>query len=242
MLADLPDFQPTPASRKLVQDQDLAARARLRVALDDRTANADLGIVAEDRVLTVTYMPRQDEVGQALPDVLGDLEGCRKLDCTMAETTILLMQEQHGADQKSFQQVMAFAPRWGAAVELLRWTPDDRAPASLVKVHRVGANGSALGESARVTSGIYDEHAEDMDEDGLGSALDALVAAGCSGGGRTVSGNADQVLEVIEQEPNHSLVVVGDVFLTKGASAKTRETRELVRVFQERLKCPVITI
>ncbi len=246
-LAELPDFRATPASRRLLRDQDLVARARLRLALDERTADADIGMVAEDQVLTVTYMPRQREVEDALPEVLEGLEGCRELDCTMAETSILLLQERHGAGQESLQQIMEFAPRWGAAVELLRWTPAELPSASEVAAHRRESEGGALGGQRRSSSGVYEERVEEAGEDseqddgGLSSALDALVAAGCSGGARSVTGTSDQLLEVIQQEPTHSLIVVGDVFLSKSGPARIREKRELVRAFQEQLKCPVIT-
>ena len=39
---------------------------------------------------------------------------------------------------------------------------------------------------------------------------------------------------------NYSLVVIGDMFLSKGHSTRTRQTRELTLAIRDRLKAPVI--
>jgi hypothetical protein len=243
VIADLPDFRPTPASLKLMADLDLAARARMRLALDSRTADADVTLVAEDGVLTVTYMPRQKEVGLLLPEVLGDLGGCRELNCTMAETNIVLIQERFGPEHGSLQQVMELAPRWGAAVELLRWTPRARDAEPVVAQPKDRALPKAPSTAARDTGGVEDDDPAGPKEDdgGLAQALEELVAVGRSGGGHSVHGSADQVLEALQQETGHSLVIVGDVYLAAGPSARTRETRVLAHMLHERLQIPVVT-
>jgi len=65
-IAELPDFKPTPASQKAMEEWLLQSRAWIKLALDDRTAAADLTVRASDRIVTITYMPRQAE--QALQD------------------------------------------------------------------------------------------------------------------------------------------------------------------------------
>lgn len=92
-MAELPDFRPTPASIRTMENHCLAAHARLKLALDERTAEADLTVSANDGVVTVTYMPRQSQVAKFIPEVLADLKGIKKVLVTMAETNILWIQE-----------------------------------------------------------------------------------------------------------------------------------------------------
>ena len=66
-LAELPDFRPTPSSVKSMDNYCLASRAKLKLALDDRTADADLTVSANAGVITVTYMPRQAQVANHIP-------------------------------------------------------------------------------------------------------------------------------------------------------------------------------
>ena len=96
-MAQMADFRPTPASRKRFADLQLAARARLNLAFDPRTADGDLQVQADGGVVTVTYTPAQQEFAEAIPAVLAKLEGCQEIRCTMAETTILWIQERFSA-------------------------------------------------------------------------------------------------------------------------------------------------
>ena len=51
-LAELPDFRPTPASLKAMENYCLASRARMKLSLDDRTAESDFTVSANDGVVT----------------------------------------------------------------------------------------------------------------------------------------------------------------------------------------------
>ena len=127
-MAELPDFRPTPAGDKLMSDQFLAARARLKLGLDERTADMELEVRAERGTLTVTYPPRQKEPADEIPRILEDLEGLRGIQCTMAETNILWVQEEFDPRSENFLHINHLAQRWGAAVELLRYVPLAGAP------------------------------------------------------------------------------------------------------------------
>ncbi len=242
-LAELPEFRETPASRKMVADALLSSQARLALALDSRTAHADLGVVAEDGALTVTYMPQDPQIGEIIPEVLGNLQGCRELACTMAETNVVLVQERFSPDQEILKQVLELAPRFGAAVELLRLKPREHARGQAARLEPLPRPKKAPASEADPV-GVHEddpEAAEPVDDGGLSAALEELVAAGRSGGGRTFEGSAAQVVETLQQAKGHSLVVVGDVFLSKPAEARKRETRELAKGLQEGLKIPVVT-
>ncbi len=92
-LAELPDFRPTPVSLKTMENYYLAAQARLKLSLDKRTAEAELTVSANDGILTVTYMPRQSQVAEFIPDVLAGIKGVKEFLVTMANTNILWIQE-----------------------------------------------------------------------------------------------------------------------------------------------------
>ena len=112
-MTELPDFQTTSAGEKLLADLHLSSLAKLRLSLDDRTALADLQVHADDGVLTVTYPPHQETVSEHIPAVLSELEGCRKIQCTMAETNILWVQERFEPESDNFDHILQLAQRWG---------------------------------------------------------------------------------------------------------------------------------
>ena len=242
-MAELPDFQPTPAGTKVMADHALAAQAKLRLALDERTAEADLQVHANNGVLTVTYPPHQEQVHANIPRVLTDLADCREIQCTMAETNILWVQERFESNTDSYQQIIRLAKRWGAAVELMR----------LVQPGEVEGDPEALETdtdsafSQQACELTYDGGVEDdepevaVNDGGLRQTQEALVEVGRYGGRHTVCGGYSKILERIQGKSQYALVVIGDLFLSKGHSARTRQTRELALNIRERFKSPVIT-
>ena len=240
-MADLPDFRPTPASLKLVADLNLAAEARLKLALDERTAGADLEIRADNGILTVTYPPRQQAVTDKITSVLKELAGCQAIQCTQAETNILWVQEDFSPNSENFKNIIQLAQRWGAAVELLRLLPPgDPAAATLTVTQPAPDQG--LRPDTTGTGGVEDDGPTTPDTDlNFIRTGEELIAQGRSGGLHTVCGGYDKILETARGNGNYSLVVIGDMFLTKDKSARTRQTRELAVAIRDRLKAPVIT-
>jgi hypothetical protein len=242
-MAALPGFQPTAASLKAMADHHLTTRAKLRLADDERTRKADLGVKADSGIITVTYMPQQEDVAGDIPKVLQDLENCREVRCTMAETNILWIQEAFNPASENFEQINRLAQRWGAAVELLRLAPEEAAEhedAQAVPAEAVSHEKKPREEI--YTGGVEDDDAlPTADDAGLSRTLEELVARGRSGGGYTVYGSQDQILETVKSNDKSALVVIGDIFLSKGHEARQRQTRELALAVRERLKTPVIT-
>lgn len=237
-MAVLPGFQPTAASMKAMADHYLSAQAKLRLADDERTRNADLGVKADSGIITVTYMPRQEKVAADIPKVLQDLDNCREVRCTMAETNILWIQETFDPESETFQQISQLARRWGAAVELLRLMPQEAAQNEAVKVVPQQEPPNAK----MYTGGVEDDEPQPPTDDaGLTRTLEELVAGGRSGGGQTVHGSQDEILEILKSNGKNALVVIGDIFLDKGHETRKRQTRELALAVRERLKTPVIT-
>jgi hypothetical protein len=242
-MAELPDFQPTPVSLRLMDNLDLTARAKVLLATHELTRDLDLGIRAVDGVVTVTYMPRQEGAAEAILEVLQGLKGCKEARCTMAETNILWVQESFSADSENFQEIVQLSRRWGAAVELLRVAPIAQRvqdlPEQNHRVEKTPVQGTA-GET--YTGGVEDDAVEPEGEDsGLTHTMEALVSVGRSAGGETIYGAKDEIIDKIRGESNCSLVVLGDLFLEKGHEARTRLIRELSLAIRERLKAPIIT-
>lgn len=242
-LAELPDFSPTPASLRWMDDLYLAASARVRLNTDERTRNYELGVSAVGGVITVTYLPQQKSAAEVIPEVLEDLEGCKEMRCTMAETNILWVQESFNPKSDNFGQICRLAQRWGAAVELLRV-----AHRSDYEKTDIGPPSSAQSQLDQMpkkevyTGGVEDDDYETPENDGgLARTLEELVSIGRSAGGHTVYGERDEIIETVEGSRDCSLVVLGDLFLDKGHETRMRRTRETALAIRERLKTPVIT-
>ncbi|UCF91035.1 MAG: cytidylate kinase family protein [Desulfobacterales bacterium] len=241
--AELPDFQPTPASLKLLDDLHLSSQAKLRLALDERTHAADFHVKADNGVLTVTYPPDQDPVSRHISQVLADLPGCREIQCTMAETNILWVQERFTPESDNFHQIIRLAQRWGAAVELLRLIPPGELQGDMAALgpdpdHGFGRQACAAAWDGGVED---DDPATGADDGGLSRTEEELINRGRYGGRHTVCGGYDQILERVQGNGRYTLVVIGDMFLAKGHSTRTRQTRELALNIRDRLKAPVIT-
>ncbi len=241
-MAQMPEFSPTAASIRMIDNHYLTAQSRLRLALDERTAAADLQVQADNGVVTVTYPPHQEQFRSAIPMVLADLQGCREIQCTMAETNILWIQEHFDPKADNYQQIMQLAKRWGAAVELMRLIPPGEG-GDTVLINTDTDKAFGLRTCNRpYDGGVEDEEPETIYNDGgLNRTKEDLLSQGRFGGQHTVCGGYSSILERVQGKGQYALVVIGDMFLAKGHSARTRQTRELALHIRDRLKAPVIT-
>jgi cytidylate kinase len=239
-LAALPGFQCTPASMKQLDDLYLSSQAKIRLAFDERTRAADLQVQADNGVITITYPPHQEAISRHISQVLSDLEACQEIRCTMAETNILWIQERFIPKCDNFQQIVQLAQRWGAAVELMRLMPlGERVGDSAIAADR--DFGPRQCPAAQGWGAEDDDSEEEVDDGGLGRVQEDLLNLGRSGGQHTVCGGQDKILEQVKGNGRYALVVIGDMFLSKGHSARTRRTRELAMNIRDKLKAPVIT-
>ncbi len=238
-IADLPDFRPTPASRRAMEERLLQARARIKLALDDRTADADVTVRSSEGVVTVTYVPRQAALAPVIPQVLRGLPGCRQIRCTVASTNILWIQEEFRPEGKTLELINELARRWGAAVELLRYIPAEQEGRVETAV-QLAVSPVAL---RRATGGVEDDVVEQLSasDRSFRDTLEVLVREGRSGGAQTVAGNAEKLLAAISPEVSYSLVAVGDVCLHKPAAVRTRTARELSSSIARQIKVPVVS-
>jgi cytidylate kinase len=238
-MAQLPDFQMTPASRRAMEDLTLSAHARLRLARDSRTSRFAFSVSASSGIVNVTFLPHDMEVSQSVPEVLEGLDGMRELRATMAATTILWVQEAYDPASETFGEVVEIARKWNAAVELVRFTAsngDGTEPAEGVLAAPAPAPSEAGIED--------DEEAEaevGADDGGLKATLDELARVGRSGGGRWVRGERTSLVASCCGTVPHSLVVLGNLFLGKEKGTKLRLTRELQESLSGKMRVPVVT-
>jgi hypothetical protein len=239
-LARLPEFEATPASVRRLEDIYLAARCRLALAEDARTRDLSVQVRAEAGAVSVTYLPRQLKAAKAIPSALEVVDGIRELRQTIATSSIVWVQERFDPHSETLGHVLGIAGRWNAAVDLVRFLPEGEPSASV-------ASEEVLAElhAVRLTAsegGILDDSKgeEPLDDGGVKETLHCLIQAGRAGAQYTVSGGQQALIGNVSGAANVSLVVVGNLFLSKPEAVRKRLTRDVASLLAERLRKPVI--
>jgi cytidylate kinase len=244
-IAQLPDFQVTPASEKSVSDLRLAAHCRLALARDERTFQAAYKVRANSGVVTVSYLPHDAGRAEAVVDVVSGVDGVSQVRSTMAATNILWVQEEFEPSSDSFRDVAEIATKWNAAVELVRLASEKEA-ASFSGEQSQAANPAPpvrrpVG-STGYNGGIEDDVEEPSENGGVTPTIEELARLGRSGGGRVVMGGAQGLVASIDRTVPYSLVVLGDVFGDRGHAARIRMKRELQSFLSDHIKAPVVAV
>jgi hypothetical protein len=197
---------------------------------------------ADNGVVNVTYLPQDARLAQAIPEVCKGLPGARDIRVTMAMTNLLWIQEEFQPHSELYDEVVELATKWNAAVELIRPAPEQESPAP-----QQGALEPRGAEAARLATREHDGWIEeDVAEEeapngGLKQTLDELARIGRSGGGRVVYGDPNQLVDTLDRNVPYTLVVLGDLFLSKGHAARLRATRDLRSFLSDRIRAPVVT-
>ena len=241
-VAQLPDFRETPVARVALENLLLASRCRVALAEDDRTYYASFQVQADRGNVSVAYRPRHLQVAESIAAVVEKVPGVQQIFCTMAASRILWIQERFDPAGETFEHVIEVAKKWGAAIELLRMQPTETASV----VEQAGVDQDLKAPAAvRRTGGIEDDipaevQASPLREGGVEETFNELVKLGKAGGRMVVQGTTNSLLAAIDRSISYSLVVIGDVFLSKGKAARTRLSRELASTLQERLRVSVV--
>jgi hypothetical protein len=163
--------------------------------------------------------------------VLQQLDGVFEIRATMATTNILWVQESFDPGAETFDEVVEIAGKWHASVELVRYAPSAEDDAEIQT------------EVATAEAGIEDDREDEApDVGGLKETLDELARLGKSGGGRQVHGERGHLVATCCGAVPRSLVVVGNLFLSKGPATRLRLTRELQDSLGSRMRVPVVTV
>jgi len=251
-IAELPEFKFTPAASKIFENILLSSRCRVALFDDERTFSLQTTVRADNGVVSVTYLPRQEKLSKYIPGILQGVPDVKEILCTMAQTSIMWVQEKFDPDTEVLDDIIEIARKWEAAVELVQMSPGEGAagvfPGFGDMTHReVAAAGEAIPKESApgaedYTGGIeddVDESTSHQDED-LKKTYDKLISTGHAGGCHVLKGSTRALLHSVFQGVQYSLVVVGNIFLSKGHAAQTRLTNELVGSLADQLKVPVV--
>ncbi len=245
---ELPEFQATPVSAKVLQNLLLAAQVRIALARDERTWAASFSVKAEAGHLTVSYLPRDMAVGVRAPDVVMKVSGVEDLTCTVASSNILWVQERFQASGRTFDAVVKAATHWHSAVELMKLTPAATGSSS---TEATGSDTGAeiaqpppLFTARKVDGGIEDDTEQSTgligEDDDLRGMFGELNARGIAGSASRLPDDMRRIRAAVDRSIPYSLVVVDEVFLDHAPAVRLRKTRELVGRLGEVIRAPVV--
>jgi len=238
-MAQLPEFQVTPAVTKSLQDLHLASESRLLLAMDKRTSNVNVKVRVSNGVVYVTYLAQQAKEAEMVSEVLTQLKEAQEIICTKAETNILWIQEAFDPQDSSYNDVLRLANTWDAAVELLQITPSDTLE-QLIQVDEKKERGT---ESWRETGIMEDEEETDIDEsNGMSKIYEKLINDGHAGGKRIIHGSQKTLLNAVDRSIPYRLIILDNMFTSKGHAAQTRLLREWSNFIGDNLKIPVLSM
>jgi cytidylate kinase len=245
-MAQLPDFQITPSSKRAMENLKLGSDARLLLARDERTYQANVKVRADANVITVTYLPQDARIADVIPEILSPLaESAREIRATMATTNILWIQEAFDGESETFQQVVEIATKWNAAVELLQFcsntAEEPEGIGEVQKAHQATAPAQKMEYSRECIGGIEDDDTvAACNDNGMRATQEMLARLGRSGGGQTIFGSGEEIVKSIDRTVPYSLVVIGNICLSKGHSARMRMVRQLQTYLSGHIKAPVV--
>lgn len=238
-MAQLPEFQVTPAITKSLQDLHLASKARLLLAMDKRTSNMNIKVRASNRMVYITYLVQQAKEAEMISEVLTQLKEVKEIICTEAETNILWIQEAFDPQDSSYNDVLRLASTWDAAIELLQMTPSD----TLEQFAQIDEKKEREIEGWRETGIMEDEEEPATDEpNGMSKIYEKLINDGYAGSRRIIQGSQKTLLNAIDRSIPYRLIVLDNMFISKGHAAQTRLLREWSNFIGDNLKVPVLSM
>jgi cytidylate kinase len=249
--AQLPPFQETPVVTAALQNDLLAARARIALARDQATYKARFSVTALNREVSVAYEPADAGVAGEIERVVRTVDGVDAVRCTMASTNILWLEERFEPGGTSFEDIVHVAQRWGAGVELLKLCggeeggPEEHREASVRRMDAdLGASPTERGRLGGIEDDVGGEVAGQQARQGddLREVWGELARLGVAGAAREVEADPRELSRALDRSIPYSLVVVGDVFRSKGSAAKVRLKRELGAQLSEALRVPVVGV
>jgi len=242
-MAQLPEFQSTPATLRTLDELHRAARYRLALGQDVRTASANVKVQAKKNMVSVTYLPRDRSLADLFPKILHNLGETGTIVCTMASTSLLWIQERFHAQDDSTTEVLEIADRWNAAVEVVQLndvtSSETSGPSTLPATVRTVP---APRVPTHVDGGILDDDgatARPLDP-GLRATLDRLIAQDHAGGYTILNCDIKGLMRELDRTTPYGMVIVGEVFSTRGSAVKKRLSNELIGYLVDNLRIPVI--
>ena len=238
-MAQLPEFQVTPANTRSLQNLYLSSSARLLLAMDKRTSHMNLKVRSSDSILYITYLPQQVKDAKLISEVLTQLEEAKEVICTEAETNILWIQGGFEADDKAYKNVSSLACMWDAAVELVQLTPSEVSEQFISYYEKGQMNNDTWRES-----GILDDEEEKGTEEliEMSKIYEKLINDGIAGGKKIIHGSQKTLINAIDRTIPYRLIILDHIFISKGAAAQIRLQREWANFITDNLKVPVVSL
>ena len=241
-MACLPEFQLQEDALTVLKDLRLASCAHFKLLMDPRTRAASLRVSASRGVVTVIGVPADADLMPLVPDVLQGCDGVLEIRETIADSTILLLQDKYERGATGLPRVAGLAGKIDAAVHLMRLAHPDATPgadffdASSTHVEEVGVE---------LTEASYPDPNHVLDDgpgDDLAECAVLFEKKGCSAGSSTFYGSADWLLSHLQAQHEYSMIVLGDLFLHRPPAGRVRLREHLRLLMAERLDIPVATI
>lgn len=238
-MAQLPEFQATPATLSALKDLYLASRARLLLLCDRRTSSMNIKVKVNCGVINITYPIQHADSIELMNEVLHELKDAKEIVYTKAQTNILWIQEEYNADDSSYNEILSLANTWDAAVELLKLTPDSKQE---ILPCPDGTN-LAIPETWRETGIIEDSEASASEPStDMSKIYERLIKDGRAGGRRAIRGSQKTLINAVDRSANYKLIVFDNAFLSKGASVRKRTLQEWSNSLNDSLKIPVVNM
>ncbi|MBD3402274.1 hypothetical protein GF420_05220 [candidate division GN15 bacterium] len=235
------EFQLGTEAKSSLTNLRLASWAQYQLLHDDRTRDLSVTINAHNNVLYVVGKPQEAERMPHVREVVSELEGVNDVRITLANGQILYLQDHFEQGDPAFADVLTLAERSDAAVQLMRLAGPDATP---------GAEFFDASTSHEEEAGIEVHdlvHPEPPDGEPVEPGDDLSVCAGAfeqrgrSAGAATFYGSADWLLSHLEATRGYSMVVLGDLFLSRSRTVRMRLRDQLARRFSYRLHVPVVS-
>ncbi len=222
------------------------ARGWIRHGISDVVTLPSLEMTDQNLLdlVSVNYLPQHQSMSSHLTEILRQIEGVEKIICTMSTTNLLWIQEQYDAKDEVFDDILDIATRRDSAIELMQLSESEDAMIGIDESSAPKSPSTSIFDPVSDHGGILDdvEPADDLYDESVRETMERLVASGRSGGYQRVLGNAKNVLQDMDRSVPYSLVVVGNVFMSKPSSVRKRFSQELVNALSENLKVPVILV
>lgn len=238
-VAQLPEFQSTPASTNVLKDLLLAANARLTLAANEKTNDMSVKVKANKGVVYVTYGFQQADKAIGISEALRGLPDAKQVVCTQAQTNLLWIQESFDVDEAAYGQVISLANTWDAAVEILKMTPGDEFEPIAIEEET-----AKRGLDTWRKTGIIDDvdSFDTLEPSDVSKVYEKLINDGRAGGKKSIQGTQRTLLNSIDRSASYRLIVMDHLFLSKGAQVRKRLIQEWSNNVSDSLKTPVVSL
>lgn len=236
-MAEMPEFSLTPATHHSLDDLLLSNRVRYILARDKRTSFIEPEVVADRGKVHVRLAPAYVEIASVIPEMISQVEGCSSVNCSIANSSIIWLQDQFEQAPLLCPSMSRIARQWDASVELMRSVQEE---GGLSGDKPLVSEPQLLDRVA--TGGIEDEHDALAPEDANQKLTeDELQKDQCISSSSTVYGGIDEIITSLSRKRNCSLIVLGNLKLSNSEATQKRLFEQLKGRITDTLGIPILS-